>query len=170
MCRASIRAIMNQAEFWRLGESSTRSSTNLMYSLEGKSTVILIPRTSLKSDFQKKKNHRKNNLTENKNKKGKAVPNFFFGIIGGRGQTSWKVLWFDQFWMSSCLIGSTFYLPSWDLSFIKKISLWKWIGTGQEKGNVGCVGWKFALSHFFRRDSPLTEKRMNQSGRHCKAM
>jgi len=69
MCRASIRAIMNQAEFWRLGESSTRSSTNLMYSLEGKSTVILIPRTSLESDFQKKKNHRKNNLTENKNKK-----------------------------------------------------------------------------------------------------
>jgi len=55
MCRASIRAIMNQAEFWRLGESSTRSSTNLMYSLEGKSTVILIPRTSLESDFQKKK-------------------------------------------------------------------------------------------------------------------
>ena len=55
MCRASIQAIMNQARVLTPGrESSTRSSANLVYSLEDESTIILIPRTSLESDFQKK--------------------------------------------------------------------------------------------------------------------
>jgi len=61
------------------------SSANLMYSLEGKSTIILIPRTLLESDFQKK-NLRKNNLIENKNKKkrkGKPYPTLFLELLEG---------------------------------------------------------------------------------------